>query len=291
MKSKTHKNDLGFFEISQKPTQIELEQYYEKKYYQEGLGSYEINYSETELAYIHNKIFQKEYILKNLLELRSKKFLDIGCGEGFVMNHFHKLGCKVKGFDFSAEGIKKNNPNILNFFVQGNIFTLLDEEISKKNKYDIVWLQNVLEHVLDPVALMNSIRNIISDSGYLVVTVPNDFSKIQEHLLSFNKVDKPYWVSPPDHLSYFNIENIKNLFNITNWEIADLSGDFPIEWYLLNENSNYILDSSMGKSAHNARMIIENLISENDAELVRNLWASLAGLGMTRNITTFLKKV
>ena len=33
MKSKTHKNDLGFFEISQKPTQIELEQYYEKKYY------------------------------------------------------------------------------------------------------------------------------------------------------------------------------------------------------------------------------------------------------------------
>ena len=42
---------LGFWEISQKPSLEDLQKYYADKYYQEGMGSYDIAYSSDELAY------------------------------------------------------------------------------------------------------------------------------------------------------------------------------------------------------------------------------------------------
>ena len=38
------KNKYGFFEVEKKPSQQELEEYYEKKYFQTGKGSYQKKY-------------------------------------------------------------------------------------------------------------------------------------------------------------------------------------------------------------------------------------------------------
>ena len=32
--------------------------------------------------------------------------IDVGCGEGFAINHFHSNGYLVKGLDFSEAGVK-----------------------------------------------------------------------------------------------------------------------------------------------------------------------------------------
>lgn len=289
MNYKTKKNQLGFTEISNKPSLLELEKYYEQKYYQQGLGSYEVEYSKNELLYIKNKIKQKGYILSKFIQLDGKKLLDVGCGEGFVLQHFKDLGCNVKGIDFSSDGINRHNPSVAKYFKKGNIFDLLENEFRLNQTYDIVWLQNVLEHVIDPLDLMSSLKRLVSKLGILVVTIPNDFSKIQDYLYKSDLVNSKYWVAPPDHLSYFNSENIKKVLKKTGWHLCDLTGDFPIEWFLVNEHSNYINNKMKGKAAHMARIEVENLISESDPEKVLEFWRALANLGMTRNITLFLK--
>jgi len=60
MSEKWIKNDYGFIELLNKPTQQELDIYYSKKYYQESLSNtYALKYSSSESQYIINKIHQK----------------------------------------------------------------------------------------------------------------------------------------------------------------------------------------------------------------------------------------
>ena len=50
MDPRLKKHPLGFWEIAVKPTEKELQKYYADKYYQDGKGSYELEYSEDEIS-------------------------------------------------------------------------------------------------------------------------------------------------------------------------------------------------------------------------------------------------
>jgi|LauGreSuBDMM15SN_2_FD.fasta_scaffold15112_2 2-polyprenyl-3-methyl-5-hydroxy-6-metoxy-1,4-benzoquinol methylase len=284
------KNTLGYWEISNKPTPGELQEYYAKKYYQECNGSYELDYSEAELKYFNAKLEQRWGVLKKyfIADDQEKRFLDVGCGEGYALAFFRKLGWGVRGIDFSSAGVQSKNPSCLDALVIGDIFQLLENEIDGNTSYDVIWLQNVLEHVLDPLNLLKLLQKLVAPSGFLVVTVPNDFSITQQTALFKKHIDIPFWVAPPDHLTFFDQSSLKNIANATNWKCEVMLGDFPIDWFLFHPKSNYIRDKLAGKSAHNARVEIENMIHENPLEDVISFWSSAAKLGLGRDITAFL---
>jgi 2-polyprenyl-3-methyl-5-hydroxy-6-metoxy-1,4-benzoquinol methylase len=288
--SRLKKHPLGYWEILNKPTKNELQDYYAKKYYQEGNGSYEVEYSKEELVYFNVKLEQRWGVLQKYLapSQQQMRFLDVGCGEGYALAFFRKLGWIVKGFDFSSAGVQSKNPSSLDALVTGDIFQLLEEEIISNKTYEVIWLQNVLEHVLDPINLLKSLQKLVAPDGFLVVTVPNDFSITQQAALSLAHIDTPFWVAPPDHLTYFDQSSLKNIANATNWKCVELLGDFPIDWFLFHPESNYVRNRMVGKAAHNARVAIENMIHGNPLQDVINFWSSAAKLGLGRDITAFL---
>jgi hypothetical protein len=57
------RNEYGFFEIKNKPSQKELQEYYANKYYQEGQGSYELSYDKVEIKYLLDKIEKNQRVL------------------------------------------------------------------------------------------------------------------------------------------------------------------------------------------------------------------------------------
>ena len=136
----------GFKKIKNKPLKSELKEYYEKKYFSQG-KNYLTKYSKDELEYIKNKVNQKFILLKTHLKQGKKNFLELGSGEGWVLKKFNDNGYKVTGIDYSDLGCKNHNPDLLDLIILGD----LEEEILKiKTKFDIIWIENVLEHVLDP---------------------------------------------------------------------------------------------------------------------------------------------
>lgn len=289
MKSKKLiRHPFGFLTVEDKPTPEDLKEYYANKYYQQARGSYEIDYSREEKAYFRNKCAQRHAVLQRVSAFGSA-MLDVGCGEGFSLAYFREQGWFVKGFDFSAAGVEAQNPDCRDALVVGDIFALLEDELTSGIKYDVVWLQNVLEHVLDPVALLNSLKNLLSSDGVAVVTVPNDFSPIQMEALASDHIHQEFWVAPPDHLSYFDYMSLPAIANETGWDCIELLGDFPIDWFLFHEGSNYVRDRALGKSVHRARVQLENLIDRQPADNVLGFWAAAARLGIGRNITAFLK--
>ena len=290
MNKQLKKNPLGFWEINNKPTEQELKEYYADKYYQEAKGSYEMEYSDDELHYFNVKLEQRMAVIKGLIS-GNKKLLDIGCGEGYALSFFYKHGWSVRGIDFSSAGVEENNPDCLDFLLTGDIFKLVNDEISSGTVYDVILLQNVLEHVIDPIDLLHSLHHIVSPKGILIVTVPNDFSEVQSLALAQQCVDSEYWIAPPDHLNYFNCDSLLNTVNATNWECVEMLGDFPVDWFLFHPGSNYVRDTSLGKSSHKTRVLIENLIHENPISDVINFWSAAAKIGLGRDITVFLRSV
>lgn len=285
---------LGYWEVSDRPSKIDLQEYYAKKYYQEGKGSYEIKYSEEELKYFEAKLEQRWQGLQRVLPASEKIFaprmLDVGCGEGYALNFFRQKGWQIHGIDFSCAGVESKNPACLKYLQTGDIFHLLEQEINSGNQYDVVWLQNVLEHVLDPIALLKSIRKLLSDHGVAVVTVPNDCSIVQCAALDNGHINSAFWVLPPDHLTYFDLNGLRGIAQFTGWRVALTLGDFPIDWFLFHPGSNYVQNKVAGKSAHIARVQIENLIHSQAITDCIDFWEAASRVGIGRNITAYLTK-
>ena len=285
------KNIYGFYELAEKPTYDELSKYYSKKYYQENKATYSAKYENEEKKYFLNKIEQKFYFIKKRLNNQSSySLLDVGCGEGFTLKYFDDLGWDICGVDFNIYGCKVHNPQYVNKIITGDIYDTLGKIKLNKQRFDLIWLDNVLEHVLNPLELLKLCRELGNELSFLMVEVPNDFSIPQKRALELNFIDNEFWIAVPDHISYFNKDGLIKISKESGWELEELIGDFPIDFNLFNENSNYVRDRYKGKGAHKQRYLIENLFHSISIEKTNKLYEALGDMGLGRQIIALFKK-
>ncbi len=284
-------NKYNFYELAKKPTSVELEDYYSKKYYQENKGSYEVNYTKEELLYFNNKIEEKYWIINKLIDTSEKKrsFLDIGCGEGFTLQYFKNKQWDITGIDYSDFGCKKFNPDCVSSLLIGDIYQKMIPLIESCFKYDVVWLDNVLEHVLNPLHLLNECKKLLNENGVLVIEVPNDFSILQQYLMNNKYINSEFWVVIPDHISYFSKDGLTSIANEAGLKNEFTISDYPIDFNLVNPDTNYNIDKTKGKNAHRSRIEIDNLMHSISIEKTVNYYKALADLGLGRQIIAFLK--
>jgi 2-polyprenyl-3-methyl-5-hydroxy-6-metoxy-1,4-benzoquinol methylase len=285
------KNKYGFYELKNKPSAEELKTYYSEKYYQENNATYEKIYSDEEIKYFFNKIEQKYFLIENnFRDVKRPELLDIGCGEGFALKFFKDKGWGITGLDYSTFGCRIHNPEFADNIITGDIFENLEKLKKSEKKFEVIWLDNVLEHVPDSVKLIKTCYEIGKENSVLIIEVPNDFSKLQELALNKGYIEEEFWVVSPDHVSYFNKEGLINLCMDSGWKEMVTIGDFPIEINLLNDFSNYIKDGTKGKSSHNQRVAFENLLHEISVEKTNKFYEALANLGLGRQIIGIFTK-
>lgn len=281
--------ELGYKTYLCPPSQEYLKEFYAQKYYQNPQGTYQEVYSSEENIQRDLRIeLLHDFIQVNVDQTGTEDldFLDVGCGEGFVLNYFSNIGWNVTGLDFSTHAIRMKNPKLEKSIIQGDLYESIQQLIASNAKFDVVFLGNVLEHVLNPVSLVDSLSQLLAEGGLLCITVPNDFSKLQDYLVSKEKVPDEYWLAYPDHLNYFNLASLTNLLCSRGLQILDTFGDFPIEWFLVNADSNYVADKSKGQRAHQARVTLDSLINLSEDKAVKqNFWRSLSELGFGRTLT------
>jgi SAM-dependent methyltransferase len=216
--------------------------------------------------------------------LRGGQIIDIGCGEGWVLHWFYNNGWNVKGLDYSAFGIGTHNPEMLQYFCDGDIYKNLK---NLNGQFDIIWLQNVLEHVLNPKQLLLRIKHLMMPDSILMIQVPNDFSVIQHKLLAMNCIDREFWITAPDHISYFNRNGLENLCSATGLKKRAEIADFPIDFNLFNPDTNYVKDKSRGRNVHLSRVLIENMLDEISPQKTVELYKILGAMGLGRELIHF----
>jgi len=99
------------------------------------------------------------------------KLLDLGCGQGKVSALFLRFkGCRVTGLDISQNAVaeaKEKGINATRFDLNSDALPF------DNNSFDCVTIIDVLEHVLNPIALLGEARRVLVPGGRLIVSVPN----------------------------------------------------------------------------------------------------------------------
>ena len=283
------KAPYGYYSVDPLPSIEELEEHYKKKYYQNEHSQYASSYTEEEISYFLIAPKVAEYILKNTGNISNGKLLDVGAGEGYFAKYFYENKWEVTTCDFSSFGMEQHNPSLLDTLIEGDIFRSLENQEKTKNKYDLINLSNVLEHVIDPVHLLQTLRKLLNDSSLLRIAVPNDYSKFQEMLLK-RKLTTNTWYAPPEHLHYFTIEPLRNLLESLDYTIQVLMADFPIELYLLNQYSNYVKHKDVGKQAHFSRVVADNFIFDQGVDKYVNYYTACAEANLGRQLIVYASK-
>jgi SAM-dependent methyltransferase len=289
------KTPLGYITVEPKPTPEELKNFYSNLYYQDESvirkTGYEKNYDEKEIAY---RNLHSDLIIHGLEKFRTglkpseTHFLEVGCGEGFLLAHALRRGWKVKGIDFNDYAIKKFNAHIAEHVIFGDAYSILDNMLCSGKTFDFCVMQNVLEHVLNPENLLQNIKKILKPSGVIMFIVPNDYSPLQMKALELGIISEETWWTPPQHLSYFNIKNGTAFAKSLGFSIKDVFSTFPIDILLFHPESNYYRNSNRGLDAHRARIHIELLMAEAGIDKYYAFCRALAGCGIGRNFALII---
>lgn len=131
---------------------------------------------------------------------KNKKILDIGCARGAFLKAIKNEGGLATGVEldfYNSDYCIKSGLKVLNQDVQNIDWG--------KEKFDIITLWHVIEHVNNLNELMDSIKHITKKDGYLIILTPN-FDSWQKNI--FGK----YWFhyDIPRHLNFFSPGILKN---------------------------------------------------------------------------------
>lgn len=184
-----------------------------KKFYQDEQLSTElwmkilINQKETAWR---NDYF--EGILEKIQAFVNKgNLLDVGCAVGQFLKIAQEKGWKTTGLELNKTAVSycKNKLGL-------NVIDKTIEDAGlNKGSFNAVSLLGVLEHVTDPVEMINSCKALISENGVIAVIVPNVYS-----LANSLFHEKAVTFDGRNHLLYFSESTLKKLFSDTGMEVV-----------------------------------------------------------------------
>jgi 2-polyprenyl-3-methyl-5-hydroxy-6-metoxy-1,4-benzoquinol methylase len=213
------------------------------------------------------------------------RLLDVGCGSGDFVQFAVELGFRAEGIEPSEQASRTAQDAGLSVQCTGLKEYTAAFEAGKENLFDMAVLLNVLEHIPNPEIIMQYLAKLVRPGGIVCIRVPNDFSEIQ--LAAYEKLgQKPWWISAPDHVNYFNYETLRHFLGLCGFDVVHQSGDFPMELFLLM-GENYTQDPEIGKKCHERRTAFETALPNS---LRQRIYNALATAGVGRNCLVYAVK-
>jgi SAM-dependent methyltransferase len=133
------------------------------------------------------------------IEGQGRTILDFGCHDGSKLMFWYQRGWQVAGIDLNERAIEVARRR----FPEGRFWCsdLLELEIAER--FDFIRTDNVVEHLLNPVAYLTALAKLIKPGGALRVFVPNGRA-LSARL--FGRYSYIYWV--PFHLNLFSAKTL-----------------------------------------------------------------------------------
>lgn len=205
--------------VNPRPTQSEIGKFYPSAtYWGDDVRSSGL---QDNLLEVRKKSYG--YLYRNILGLKKKgSILDIGAGTGMFLSYFSELGFQTDGVEFSKDACIYARKTFGIKLKQGDF---LDKKF-KRNTYDIITLNNSLEHLYDPLKTLIELHKAMKKGGMIVVTVPNIES------LAF-RLFKSNWyaLQPPRHLYHFSEVTLSNIMKKAGFRNIEIKRGYFLHNY------------------------------------------------------------
>lgn len=224
------KNNFGLFNCSlcnvqfihPLPNDKDLDKTYsDPSYHKE--SRYETNQQNSAFQ----KLWEKRLKKINSFGYQSGFLLDIGCATGNFLKIAKAQGWNIAGIEKSSNAAKiakelLGNDNI-------HLTDLLTTNFNHQFHTVTAWA--LIEHVLNPLAYLKKMNDLLIEGGLLAISTPNTHS-----ISRLVKKKKWRYFIPPHHLFYFNPKSIKKVLNLTGFEIIQIKTIFNYHTLFNNES-------------------------------------------------------
>ena len=147
--------------------------------------------------------------LKKYINLNKINVLDVGCGKGEFLFLLKKIGANCHGIDLDHTIHAYTNKLGLDQITNCNLKDL------NGYQFDVIILNDVIEHPLNPVSLLNECASILKPNGKILIWTPNgDYSKHDKEQTAF-RVDL-------EHMQYFTSQSIEILANKLDMDVLHM---------------------------------------------------------------------
>lgn len=139
-----------------------------------------------------------------------KKIFDVGAATGYFLDLAKRAGWQTSGIEISEYAAKIACDKGHQVFI-GSL-----ENLNNREKYDVVTMWDVLEHLADPKKYLKSVYDILHQEGILAINTINR-SSWWARLWGRN------WqaIIPPEHLYYYSVESLKILLEQGGFRIIE----------------------------------------------------------------------
>jgi len=207
----------GFIFLSPRPTVEELNMMYAEDYFT-GDDSEHGAHSSTdyETAAIKGSVKFPEILGWIKRYHPTGDFFEIGCGMGYFLKFARDNGFRVSGVEFSTFGTKAAQEKFGLNVQQGS----LDTVAIPANSFDVVFLGDVLEHMVDPIKELERIRVLLRPNGIVAAEVPSSFNSMvgRAATLVYNMQGKKRFMKlPPYHVNEFTPSTIRKALEVAGY--------------------------------------------------------------------------
>lgn len=169
----------------------------------DGLLKYNLNATSNKDSHY----FYRLNLIRKFLS-KGSKVLEIGSSFGDFTNFLQKNDYDAYGLEINHQARKISNDRFPSLFVYDKYLDKIDENA----KFDLIVFYAVLEHITDPIAFIQSVKNRLNEGGFVYISVPN----INTYYFLRNK-----WAdisTSLEHVVFYNGETLTNLMNKFGFE-------------------------------------------------------------------------
>ncbi len=169
----------------------------------ERLYDYYSRLSEEDLKRRHsleNRARQQKLLHRLAVYTRGRKLLDVGCGDGQLLQTAKDEGWDAVGIDLSEGAVLLCQRRGLSAF-QTDFF---DPSLDAR-RFDVVVMSELIEHVPSPQRFLKRAEELLDSNGVLYLTTPN-FGSLARRMLG------EHWsVIHPEHIGYFERSTLRKM--------------------------------------------------------------------------------
>ena len=175
-------------------------------------------------------------LIRQYVELRAKRILDIGCGLGMYVSQFRRFSDDVYGVDVDPDKVAQASQYLPNLRIAPAEELPFDDEC-----FDVILLNEVIEHVDDDRRAIREAYRVLAPGGHIIIYAPNRLYPFETHGFFFaGKYHGPCnlpiianWVPNfvrgyfAPHVRIYTQPEIRGLFDDLNVEFVVQDHIFP----------------------------------------------------------------
>lgn len=113
---------------------------------------------------------------------KDENILDVGCGGGLLVDYLNMSGYKIEGFDNYLYDLRTKTINdAIN--TKGLVKNSNIKSFKFEKKYDVIFLSNVIEHIIDWQENLDIIIKNLNPSGRIIFLLPNYNVPVELHFM------------------------------------------------------------------------------------------------------------